>query len=251
MLIKIIFIQWDSRIEWRRASTKSWNGSSFQVKPNWPYTFVWLLLPPAYVVRREGTVFTGVCLSTGGGQSAGGGGQSSGVGGVSPAGGGGGSVQPGGGVSQDRTTEWVFTTRQVVCLLRSRRRTFLLPFTFVQWMTNGISFLWNIVMNQRQCNWIIFLITMAGKSSIVRGSAPFFFPANSSSIPKITKLNETFRKGLMPNNRKRNPLLKSFSWLLSKCHGYYHILEKPVQRHFKINGCSNYTRSNDGNKSEN
>ena len=26
-----------------------------------------LLLPPAYVVRREGTVFTGVCLSTGGG----------------------------------------------------------------------------------------------------------------------------------------------------------------------------------------
>ena len=24
------------------------------------------LLPPAYVVRREGTVFTGVCLSTGG-----------------------------------------------------------------------------------------------------------------------------------------------------------------------------------------
>ena len=24
-------------------------------------------LPPAYVVRREGTVFTGVCLSTGGG----------------------------------------------------------------------------------------------------------------------------------------------------------------------------------------
>ena len=28
----------------------------------------WLLLPPAYVVRREGTVFTGVCLSTGGGR---------------------------------------------------------------------------------------------------------------------------------------------------------------------------------------
>ena len=26
------------------------------------------LLPPAYVVRREGTVFTGVCLSTGGGR---------------------------------------------------------------------------------------------------------------------------------------------------------------------------------------
>ena len=25
------------------------------------------LLPPAYIVRREGTVFTGVCLSTGGG----------------------------------------------------------------------------------------------------------------------------------------------------------------------------------------
>ena len=25
-------------------------------------------LPPAYIVRRQGTVFTGVCLSTGGGQ---------------------------------------------------------------------------------------------------------------------------------------------------------------------------------------
>ena len=45
-------------------------------------------LPPAYVVRREGTVFTGVCLSTGGGgQPA----DSAGVGGVQvqPAGGGG------------------------------------------------------------------------------------------------------------------------------------------------------------------
>ena len=29
--------------------------------------WLWCLLPPAYVVRREGTVFTGVCLSTGGG----------------------------------------------------------------------------------------------------------------------------------------------------------------------------------------
>ena len=27
-----------------------------------------IFLPPAYVVRREGTVFTGVCLSTGGGR---------------------------------------------------------------------------------------------------------------------------------------------------------------------------------------
>ena len=73
------------------------------------------LLPPAYVVRREGTVFTGVCLSTGGGQvsPAGGGVRSVQLagGGVSPAGGGGvrsvqlggqggvRSVQPG-GVSQ-------------------------------------------------------------------------------------------------------------------------------------------------------
>ena len=47
-----------------------------------------LLLPPAYVVPREGTVLTGVCLSTGGGGvrsvQLGGGSQ------VSPAGGGGG-----------------------------------------------------------------------------------------------------------------------------------------------------------------
>ena len=66
-------------------------------------------LPPAYVVRREGTVFTGVCLSTGGGVSQPtqlGGWVSPARGGVSPAGGGGGgwgghssqgvSVQPGG-----------------------------------------------------------------------------------------------------------------------------------------------------------
>ena len=32
----------------------------------------------------------------------------------------------GGGVSQDRTTEGLLTTRRAVCLLRSRRRTFLL-----------------------------------------------------------------------------------------------------------------------------
>ena len=73
----------------------------------------------------------------GGGQSSRGGGGISpggmvspgGWGGVSP---GGGSVQPGGvspagggEVSQYRTTEWVLTTRWAVCLLRSRRRTFL------------------------------------------------------------------------------------------------------------------------------
>ena len=92
--------------------------------------------------------------SAGGVSPAGGGGQSS-WGGVSPAGGGvspaggwgwvsqpGGSVQPGGVswggsvsqggsagggrlVSQDRTTECVLTTQRAVCLLRSRRRTFL------------------------------------------------------------------------------------------------------------------------------
>ena len=63
------------------------------------------LLPPAYVVRREGTVFTGVCLSTGGG---GGGGQpaDSVGGGVSGQSWWEGSVAGGrGGVSQDRTTE--------------------------------------------------------------------------------------------------------------------------------------------------
>ena len=31
------------------------------------YQYTPALLPPAYVVRREGTVFTGVCLSTPGG----------------------------------------------------------------------------------------------------------------------------------------------------------------------------------------
>ena len=43
---------------------------------------------------------------------------------VQPAGGGG-SGPAGGGVSQDRTTEWVLSTWQAVCLLRSCRRTFL------------------------------------------------------------------------------------------------------------------------------
>ena len=59
------------------------------------------LLPPAYVVRREGNVLTRVCLSVhrGGGQP--------GDGSVQPEGGGGGSPAGGGrgGVSQDRTTE--------------------------------------------------------------------------------------------------------------------------------------------------
>ena len=52
------------------------------------------ILPPAYVVRREGYVLTrvcpSICLSTGGGQS------SRRGGGVTPASGGGGSVQPAG-----------------------------------------------------------------------------------------------------------------------------------------------------------
>ena len=93
------------------------------------------LLPPAYVVRREGNVLTrvcpSICLSTGGGSvqpgggsvQPGGGSVQLAGGGVSPAGGGqssqqGGSVQPGGGGQ-------VLTTRWAVCLLRSRRRTFL------------------------------------------------------------------------------------------------------------------------------
>ena len=49
-----------------------------------------------------------------------------GVGGLGQSAGGGGVV------SQDRTTEWVLTTRRAVCLLRSRRRTFLLEST-VDW----------------------------------------------------------------------------------------------------------------------
>ena len=59
------------------------------------------LLPPAYVVRREGTVFTGVCLSTGRGvrqpTQQGEGGQSGRGGQVQPAGGWVGQVQPVGG----------------------------------------------------------------------------------------------------------------------------------------------------------
>ena len=60
----------------------------------------------------------------GSGQSSwGGGGQLGGVRSVSQ---GGGQLGGGLGVGQDRTTERVLTTRRVVCLLRSRRRTFLL-----------------------------------------------------------------------------------------------------------------------------
>ena len=62
-----------------------------------------IFLPPAYVVRREGTVFTGVCLSTGGGgvpwqvQPGGAGGYPGGGGrGDTLAGGGGGVPWPGG-----------------------------------------------------------------------------------------------------------------------------------------------------------
>ena len=36
------------------------NGHQIPLYPNWNFEF----LPPAYVVRREGTVFTGVCLLT-------------------------------------------------------------------------------------------------------------------------------------------------------------------------------------------
>ena len=132
-----------------------------------------LLLPPAYVVWREGNSFTLlVCPHPGGVQSsvqpggggsgparaggsgpAGGGSGPAGGGQVQPRGGGsvlspagGGQVQPwgggsvqlgggsgpagGGGSSQDRTTEWVLSTRRAVCLLRSRRRTFLLNIIF-------------------------------------------------------------------------------------------------------------------------
>ena len=69
----------------------------------------------------EGNVLTRVCPSVcprGGGVSPAGGGGVSPAGGVSPGG--------GGGVSQDRTTEGVLATRRAVCLLCSRRRTFLL-----------------------------------------------------------------------------------------------------------------------------
>ena len=66
------------------------------------------LLPPAYVVRREDTVFTGVCLSTGGeGQwsvrwGGGGSGPADGGGSGSADGEGGGQVQLMGGVRSSR-----------------------------------------------------------------------------------------------------------------------------------------------------
>ena len=71
--------------------------------------FVSLLLPPAYVVRWEGTVFTGVCLSTGGvGQV-----QPGGVGQVQPGGGRGGSGPAGGrgGSGPARGEGWVRSSR--------------------------------------------------------------------------------------------------------------------------------------------
>ena len=62
----------------------------------------------------------------GGSVQLGGGSVQPGRGGVSPARGVGQSAGgQGGGVSQDRTTQGVLATRWAVCLLRSRRRTFL------------------------------------------------------------------------------------------------------------------------------
>ena len=118
-----------------------------------------LFLPPAYVVRREGNVLTrvcpSICLSTGGlpishnalqhfpechgadtwggtlpGPGGGGGGypaRSSHVGYPPhpPARSWWGGGYPAGGYP-GRATEGVLTTRRAVCLLRSRRRTFLL-----------------------------------------------------------------------------------------------------------------------------
>ena len=76
----------------------------------------------------------------GGVRSSCGGVRSSCRGGSGPAAGGGGQVQllggcqvqppGGGGVSQDRTTQGVLATWRVVCLLRSRRRTFLFLISF-------------------------------------------------------------------------------------------------------------------------
>ena len=70
-----------SRLDSRRSGRWLWvrggfpiqaeircNGrSTLWVSPVAFISLVFYLLPPAYVVRREGTVFTGVCLSTGGG----------------------------------------------------------------------------------------------------------------------------------------------------------------------------------------
>ena len=111
------------------------------------------LLPPAYGVRREGTVFTGVCLSTPGG----GGGvphfhpmsfpggtpspyHNTSTGPMSLPGGyplarsgwgEGGTPVLGWGTPLARTTEGVLATQRAVCLLHSRRRTFLLPPAYV------------------------------------------------------------------------------------------------------------------------
>ena len=106
----------------------------------WCNTGIGVLLITARI-RRMGKVMFSVCPHLGGGVlnprrshglstplpglSTGGGGHS--VGGGHSAGG---VIQPGGysarGVGTIRTTEWVLTTQRAVCLLRSRRRTFLL-----------------------------------------------------------------------------------------------------------------------------
>ena len=86
-------------------------------------------LPIAYVVRGEGNVFTRVCPSVyprGGGGGGGGRGSQPGVyprwGVGYPAGGGGGTPP--------RVTDGVLNTPRSVCLLRSRRRTFLFSWVF-------------------------------------------------------------------------------------------------------------------------
>ena len=89
------------------------------VSDPWP-----VFLPPAYVVRREGNSFTLFVCPHGGGR----GGPGTPPPPPPPRGGEGGTrvrYPPRGGYP-GRTTEGVLTTRRAVCLLRSRRRTFLL-----------------------------------------------------------------------------------------------------------------------------
>ena len=100
----------------------SWNPwKNNQILCPW-FLFFLRLLPPAYVVRREGTVFTGVCLLTFRGVPL----SRSGWG-VTPS-----QVQVGRGVPPSQVqvggyplSRWGGVWR-AVCLLRSRRRTFLL-----------------------------------------------------------------------------------------------------------------------------
>ena len=101
---------------WKIDQTTAWGLRLRNPGSATTYELVSILLPPAFRSMQDGHVITGVCSSPGQGRGY------PGRGGTQvwypPA-----QVRRGG--YPVRTTEGVFTTRRAVCLLRSRRRTFL------------------------------------------------------------------------------------------------------------------------------